>query len=403
MRIAVLCTDLGIRIPGDKGASLHLAAISTAFAMAGHDVLLVGVGGHGAPPEGIEHLLLPHPGRSSGLRRELRKLRFVARVPSATLAKLEEFGPDVLYERLSLFGTAGRRLAELTGARHVVEINALLAREEQQWRGLRLGAIARRRERAVLQHAMLRVAVSAEVAAQVDEVAPEGRTVVVANGVDLDLFVDLPDRESARGGLGLSPETVAAVFVGALRPWHGLDVAIRALPDAPAEVRLLVAGDGPVATELRTLAHGLGVSDRVDWLGHVPHAAVPGVLAAADIAIAPYPDRGTFSFSPLKLYEYLAAGTPVIASDIGQIPEVLAGGRFGTLVTPGDPLALAEAFTRFADDPAPAHIVAATARRHALEHFGWQRRAEEIVDHIDAATVAAAGRDGEGVHGALAG
>ncbi|HEX4981665.1 MAG TPA: glycosyltransferase family 4 protein [Ilumatobacteraceae bacterium] len=388
MRIAVLCTDLGIKIPGDKGASLHLAAISQAFATAGHDVLLLGVAGHGAPPAGLEHLLLPHPGRSSGLRRELRKARFVANMPAAAGPALDAFRPDVVYERLSLFGTAGKRLAERAGVPHVVEINALLAREEQQWRGLRLGAFARQRERVTLDHAMLRVAVSAEIAAQVDEVAPGGRTVVVANGVDLDLFADLPDRESTRRDLGLSADTCAAVFVGALRPWHGLDVAIRALSGAPPHVRLLVAGDGPVATELRLLADGLGVSDRVAWLGHVPHDAVPGVLAAADIAVAPYPDSSTFSFSPLKLYEYLAAGTPVVASAIGQIPEVLAGGRFGTLVAPGDPRALAAAFLRFTLDPAPARRVAATARRYAFEHFGWQRRAEEIVDHIIAAGAA---------------
>lgn len=400
MRIAVVCTDLGIKIPGDKGASLHLAAISRAFAMAGHNVLLVAVGGHGAPPDGMQHLLLAHPGRSTGLRRELRKLRFVAHAPFAAGTALEEFRPDVLYERLSLFGTAGKRMAERTGARHVVEINALLAREEQQWRGLRLGMLARRRERAALNHATLRVAVSAEVAAQVDEVAPGGRTVVVANGVDLDLFVDLADRESARRRLGLSPDSCAAVFVGALRPWHGLDIAIRALPDAPPHLRLVVAGDGPLAGELRALAEGLGVSDRVDWLGHVPHDAVPGVLAAADIALAPYPDLSTFSFSPLKLYEYLAAGTPVVASHIGQIADVLAGGRYGTLVAPGDPIALAEAFDRIARDPAPARRVAAIARSHALEHFGWQRRAEEIVDHIRASETA---RDRQGVHGALAG
>lgn len=386
MRIAVLCTDLGIKVPGDKGASLHLAAISRAFADAGHDVLLIAVAGHGDPPAGVSHHLLAHPGRSTGLRRELRKLRFVRRAPGAVAATIARFAPEVIYERLSLFGTAGVRLSQATGAHHVVEVNALLAREEAQWRGLRLGAVARRREREVLAHAVVRVGVSEEVAGQIDEVAPGGRTVVVANGVDLDVFADRPDRSAARRRWGLADDAPLAVFVGALRPWHGLDVAIRALAATAGPLRLVVAGDGPVASELRGLAGVLGVADRIDWLGHVEHRDIPAVLAAADVALAPYPDLATFSFSPLKLYEYLAAGTPVIASRIGQIPRILADGRFGTLVPAGSTDELAAALTRLIAEPEAALDRAAEGRAHAFAELGWTRRAEEIIDHLRRAT-----------------
>ena len=142
MRITVLCSDLGIRVPGTKGASLHLAAITGALAKIGHSVQLVGVAGHGPPPAGIESLLLEHPGRSVGLRRELRKLAFTEHLADSARGRIAEFGPDVIYERLALFGTAGLRLSGQLGIPHVVEVNSLLAQEESTWRGLQLVDIA---------------------------------------------------------------------------------------------------------------------------------------------------------------------------------------------------------------------------------------------------------------------
>ena len=171
MRIAVVCSDLGVRVPGTKGASLHLASISRALQDVGNEVLLVGVRGHGDPPSGLATLLLDHPGRTTGLRRELRKIRFTAGLVPRVLPSVAAFAPDVVYERLALFGVAGLRLAGACGARHILEVNALLAEEEAQWRGLRLAGLARRRERAALDGADLRLPVSSEVAVQIQRVS----------------------------------------------------------------------------------------------------------------------------------------------------------------------------------------------------------------------------------------
>ena len=379
MRIAVVCSDLGVRVPGTKGASLHLESISRALADLGHDVLLVGVRGHGQPLPGIRSFLLEHPGRSTGLRRELRKIRFTAELVHAALPEVTAFAPDVVYERLALFGTAGRRLARACSARHVVEVNALLAEEEAQWRGLRLAALARRRERSVLDGADVRLAVSTEVAAQIDRVSPGGVTEVVTNGLDDTLFRVRPARGPARMFFGLPPDAPVLAFVGALRPWHGLDVAIRALPLLPTAV-LCVAGDGPIRGPMGQLAEAIGVADRVHWLGHRPHAEMPRLLAAADLALAPYPELPAFGFSPLKLYEYLGAGIPVVASDIGQIRSALENGRWGSLVAPGDAEALAAGVRSVLADPAGARSRAEAARSMALEHHSWRARATRITD-----------------------
>lgn len=382
MRIAVVCSDLGVRLPGTKGASLHVEAITRALAECGHDVLLVGVRGH-APLTGVNGLLLEHPGRSKGLRRELRKLRFTRRLARDADGPVAAFAPDVVYERLSLFGTAGSRLAERCGALHVVEVNALLAQEESQWRGLRLARTACRLERAVLDHADLRLPVSAELADEVDRVSPGRPTKVLANGVDVATFGEQVLAQPARRLLGLPPAAPVVAFAGTLRPWHGLDVAIRALPALPG-VLLAVAGDGPVRAELELLAAREGVSDRVRWLGQLPQRQVRQLLAAADVAIAPYPPLAGFAYSPLKLYEYLAAGVPIVASDIGQISAVLGRGRWGRLVPPGDPAALAAALRAVIDDPAGSRATAQMARQMALREHSWQARAKQVTEMIEA-------------------
>ena len=390
MRIAVVCSDLGIRVPGDKGASIHLQSISKAFAAIGHDVLLVGVAGHGDPPDGLQTRLMTHPGRSAGLRREIRKLRFTERFERQNRGALNEFDPHLVYERLALFGTAGRRLAKACGATHVVEVNALLSVEEQQWRGLRLSRVATSRERSVLDHAALRVAVSDEVASQIDEASPGGRTVVVPNGVERGLFAELPSPSSARAAFGLPVDATIVGFTGALRPWHGIEVALEALTTLADRTILAVAGDGPLRPELEALARRLGVADRVRWFGRVPHDRIPTFLATVDVAIAPYPELASFAFSPLKLYEYLAAGVPVVASDVGQVRGVLADGALGALTTPGDPSELADAIRAVTTNPAPARARAAHARDVALEHHGWEQRAAEILRQTQDTEVALA-------------
>ena len=391
MRIAVICSDTGIRIPDTKGASLHLRAIATALAAVGHDVILIGVAGHGGPPSGVEAVLVPHPGWSKGIRRELRKLSTVERLVREAREPLRRFAPNVVYERLSLFGTAGRRLAAATEGAHVLEVNALLAEEEAQWRGLKLAGLARRRERAVLLGADLRVAVSDEVAAAVDDAAPGKPVAVVPNGVDGDLFAELPEPADARRFLGLPTSRPLIGFAGSLRPWHGLEVVIEALAELPAAA-LVVAGEGEVRGGLEKRAGRVGVADRMLWMEQLPHHLIPGFLAALDVAVLPYPALAGFSFSPLKLYEYLAAGVPVVASDLGQIRAVLGGGRLGTLVRPGDPSALAEGIRRVLADPIGTGEMAAAARRVALREHTWEQRARALGDLLEGHRVHAVAR-----------
>jgi glycosyltransferase involved in cell wall biosynthesis len=384
MRIAVLCTDQGVRVPGDKGASLHLVAVARALVDLGHDVLLVGVAGHGSPPAGVRTHLLPHPGRAEGLVREGRKLALVERFVEDAGPVVRDFAPDVVHERLSLFGTAGHRIAGSCGAVHVVEVNALLAQEEARWRGLVQTDLAAERELETLRAADHVITVSAEWEQRVRRLLGPGASVAtVPNGFDEDLVCRPLDPVAVRQRHGIPAEVSLAVFTGALRPWHGVETAVDAVARMPQDVHLAVAGGGELRAELAERARRLGAGHRVHLLGQLPHADAVDLVRAADVALAPYPRSDDFAFSPLKLMEYIGAGTPVVASAVGQVVAVLEEAGVGVLVTPGDAVDLARGIHEVLDDPC-ARRRARDAAEVLRRTCGWRARVAALVDGIPA-------------------
>jgi glycosyltransferase involved in cell wall biosynthesis len=132
--------------------------------------------------------------------------------------------------------------------------------------------------------------------------------------------------------------------------------------------------------EIEGLSEALGVAGRIRWLGQLDHRRIPTFLAALDVALLPYPALPDFGFSPLKLFEYLAAGAPVVASDLGQVRDVLEQGRWGRLVAPGDPDALAAGIRAVLDDLRGSRAIAAAARRDALRRHSWDERARRLTE-----------------------
>ena len=199
---------------------------------------------------------------------------------------------------------------------------------------------------------------------------PEQKVVVCPNGVDVERFHPSPDlRARARTSLGIGNRPLL-VFVGNFFDWHDVPTMLEAFaqllrtrPDA----QLLLVGDGPTRQAMEQRAADLGVAHATRFAGLVGHAEIPALVAAADVALAPYPalDRDLWH-SPLKLYEYLASGTAVVASRTGQVGDVVQDDRNGVLVPPGDAGALAAATIRLIDDPALRRRLGRQAREDAV-------------------------------------
>ena len=193
---------------------------------------------------------------------------------------------------------------------------------------------------------------------------------VVPNGVDVTRFRPL-DQQSCRRQLGLPPDRRRIVFIGHLVPVKGLDVLLEALKRVPDDVKLSLVGEGAgkPALEARLRANGLG--SRVDFAGARGHEEIPLWMNAADVVCLPSRSEGC----PNVVLEALACGTPVVATRVGAIPDLIQDGRSGLLVHPEDAHGLAQALTRSLDQSwSLEHIRGRVAER------SWRRTAEALLE-----------------------
>jgi glycosyltransferase involved in cell wall biosynthesis len=172
-------------------------------------------------------------------------------------------------------------------------------------------------------------------------------------------------------------------FVGSLKPWHGLPILVEAfarLHRTDMNTRLRIVGDGPERRRLENDLDAHGVRHAAVLTGAVAPAEVPGLLASMDVAVAPYPAGDHCYFSPLKVYEYMAAGLPVVASRIGQLVEVIRDDINGLLCHPGDAVDFAGAFIRLRSEPALRSRLGTAARATVATRHTWAEVARRILD-----------------------
>ena len=177
-------------------------------------------------------------------------------------------------------------------------------------------------------------------------------------GLDAQRVVVLPNPAPEQGDVApvaLEPRTL--VFAGRLTRQKGLDTALAAVAALP-DVRLALVGDGPERGRLEERVAARGLDGRVAFLGARPRAEVLELLAGADAALL----SSDWENLPHAAVEALAVGTPVVATAVGGVPEVVRDGENGLLVAPGDPEALAGAIVRLLDEPGLRERLAAAAR-----------------------------------------
>jgi len=407
VRILYLCTDPGIDLMSQGGGSIHIRAFVSALRHLNHEVTVTC---HAASNESTDARngsrdLLPlrlgewnralassirganrlagsrgryHPDLVRGLH-NLTAFRLAAR-------HVRAHRPNFIYERNSLWGMTGLWLARKYSLPLVLEVNAPLAYEQKQYRGLTFSSLAEWTERMIWCGADLIVVVSESLRRHLQEagVRPE-RIRVLPNAVDANLFHNRLDGEPVRKRFHLGSRFVVG-FLGTFKQWHGADLLMEAfqrLHQGDPDMHLLLVGDGPLRESLQEKIRQAGLEHEVTLAGKVTHQEVPLYLATMDVAVAPYPDLSKFYFSPLKLFEYMAAGRAIVASRLGQVAEVIVDGESGLLFKPGDVEDLVRCIRRLRED---SRLRLALGKQASMtsRSYTWSKNASQVVAWVEA-------------------
>lgn len=399
----------GLRVGGSVG---HIAGVANALSDTGYEVHLASA----SPQPMIRSAVRPIAVKSLetyGYPQELNSLRFHYRCQKQ-LRGLSANKYDFLYQRMSLFNFAGVVLSRLWRVMLILEYNGSEVWVAQNWgKPLRFPKMAAAIEQICLSHAHRVVVVSQALA---DEVMEKGvdpaRVICYPNCVDPSSYSPEAVPQAAiaavRERYGIAPDETLISFVGTFGRWHGAPVlaeAIRNFVDrAPAwlesnKVRFAMIGDGSTMPTVRSLIGGPEYSRWVVFTGLVAQNETVNYLAASDILVSPHvanADGSRFFGSPTKLFEYMAMGKGIIASDLDQIGQVLAGGiriwfddpgsrpsAPAILVRPGDLGDLQGAMRLLVENPALRRVIGASARAELLDKYTWRHHVEHILYSLE--------------------
>ncbi len=211
--------------------------------------------------------------------------------------------------------------------------------------------------------------------------AREYNTVSAPVGGDLRSFYPGRSGDDVRRKFGFTTDTVV-FYHGQLHSCQYVRVLLQAIKIMDQAVlsiplKFMIAGSGSELLSLQDYCRELGLGQKVIFTGFVPHADIPDHIAAADICVAPFEDNEvTRCKSPLKIVEYMAAGKPVVASDVGEVRMMLDGA--GLLVPPGNPCEIAREVLRLAADKELREKLSLAARHRAETCYNWRASVENL-------------------------
>ena len=304
----------------------------------------------------------------------------------ALLPLINGNAPDFMYQRYARFSWAGVAAALKANRPLFLEYNG-----SEVWVGRHWDHVGRLELLERYEQLNLRAATRIFVVSDVERrnlekrgIEPE-KIVVNPNGVDADVFHPAVGGGDARRSLGLTDENIVVGFVGTFGPWHGVSVlanAIKAI-SCNGTIRFLLVGNGSLRGDVQQLLQDEAEKGRVIFTGPVEHGDVPALLDACDILASPHvplSDGSYFFGSPTKLFEYMAMGKGIVASELGQIGDVLEDGETALLVQPGDAKALAGAIQRLAKSKTLRMRLGEKAREVAVRNYTWKHNAQRVLD-----------------------
>ena len=326
------------------------------------------------------------------LLRESLALSYNLRFASEVEKNLAGHIPTFLYQRHGRYVVAGALLSHRLHRPLVLEYNGSEVWISKHWDPARFLSWLKICEEISLRMADLITVVSDPLRQElIERGIPEERILVNPNGVDPDVFRPDCDGNEIRRQLGIQEDQVTVGFIGSFSYWHGVGVLQEAIQlllreeqaDATVpQLRFVLVGDGPLGPEIREALEPYRKRGWVVFTGQLSHEQAPQYLAATDILVSPHvpmPDGTPFFGSPTKLFEYMAMGKAIVASNLDQLARVLTHQETAMLVEPGNARELADAIRVLAADSKMRSYLGWNARKRVLSHHTWQQNAERVL------------------------
>lgn len=392
MRILYICGDMGVEIGGRKGAATHVREACHALQRYGHEVLLVTPSPGDKSQVRVPMIEVPAP-TSRLLGMDLRYVLLNSRMRRMLRRVHRQFRPEAVYERYSIYQSAGSEYCRRHNLPRILEVNTLLAHEmgtRLHWPKLahRFECSLWRREKAIICVSQMLKQLMIE-SAGIDESRMCG---FVISPVAVDPEVFHPGIEpSTDPAFGIPGKKIAG-YMGTLTSWHGVDLffdAARMLRDGGHQLAIVaVGGETERVNRLRARVREEGLQDHLQFFGSVPHSEVPAYLAKMDVCVIA--DTQDWS-SPTKFFEFAAMERPVVAARSPAVEEVF-GPRAdtGLMFERGNAQSMVEQILRLTGDPELAHSLGCSARLRVLVHYTWERNVRTIVDLFQAQATAGA-------------